>query len=67
MSWLVIRTDERDVHVLPADGRAQIARGHRPSRSCPCRPTPLREGPLDDSVWSHNEPDWPGATAPIVH
>ena len=62
MTWLVdAESDAPDVHVLPCeDGRP--ARGHKPTLACPaCRPRPVRNGPLDQPVWSHHEPTWPGA------
>lgn len=60
--WLVdAESDAPAVHVLPCEDDLP-ARGHEPSLFCPaCRPEPVRDGPLDTPVWSHNEPGWPGA------
>ncbi len=61
--WLVdADSDAPDVHVLPCTEDGQVARGHEPSLACPsCRPEAVRSGPLDQPVWSHVEPTWPGA------
>jgi hypothetical protein len=62
MTWLVVEVAPDEVHVLPCDEQDQLVRGHLPSMTCFCQPKAIREGPLDDPVWSHNEPSWPGAT-----
>ena len=58
--WLLI-VSHGDAHVLPAlDGAPAL--GHRAVRACPsCRPILVRKGPLDDPMWTHDEPSWPGA------
>jgi hypothetical protein len=59
-NWGVFETDSDGVHVAPAEGD-EVSAGHELSPSCWCHPKPLRDGPLDDPVWSHNEPGSPGA------
>jgi len=59
--WMVIQTVDDQVHVLPAvDGRRHAA--HTAAIECPCWPMALRDGPLDEPVWSHQQPGWPGET-----
>jgi hypothetical protein len=61
VSWLLVVTVADGIHVLPARDGAPAC-GHRAEIGCPaCMPEPLRDGPFDDPVWSHSEPDWPGA------
>lgn len=62
MSWLVVPVGPTEVHVLPCDEEERIVLGHQPTIACFCGPKAVRDGPLDDPVWSHNEPTWPGAT-----
>jgi len=55
--WALIQTIEGAVHVVPAlNGQAT----HPATSDCPCWPVAVREGPLDEPVWSHQEPGWPG-------
>lgn len=55
-------TDQQP-HVLPVDEDGNVVRGHEARIDCPaCRPVAIRNGPLDDPVWSHVEPTWPGAS-----
>lgn len=61
MTWLVLHVGPREVHVLPCDEDERLVLGHRPAITCFCHPRAIREGPLDDPIWSHNEPSWPGA------
>ena len=61
--WVVVETNG-GVHVLPYDGRGFA--DHHATRSCWCRPESVREGPLDEPIWSHNQPDWPGARKGLV-
>lgn len=58
--WIVV-VSHGDVHILPAeDGHPAV--GHLAARACPaCRPILVREGPLDEPIWTHDEPGWPGA------
>lgn len=59
--WLVVETAAGEVHVLP--GHDVPALGHRAVIACPsCQPIPVRAGPLDEPVWTHYEPGWPGQT-----
>ena len=51
------------VHVLPCDDAGNTVRGHEARIDCPaCQPVPKRDGPLDEPVWAHVEPTWPGAS-----
>jgi hypothetical protein len=60
--WVVVQTKEQGVHVLPVLDSGDYAAGHDAVITCPaCRPEPLRDGSLDEPVWSHYEPTWPGA------
>ena len=60
-------SDAPDVHVLPTNPDGTVACGHLPLLACPaCRPEAVREGPLDSPVWSHNEPNWPGANRGLM-
>jgi hypothetical protein len=62
MSWAVVETENEGVHVVPWDDDCGMpVLGHETGQSCGCRPTPKREGPLDEPVWSHHEPTWPGS------
>lgn len=63
MSWGVFPVeDPRARHVIPVDDEGYAACGHEVRVDCPaCQPKLLRDGPLDDPVWSHQQPDWPGA------
>lgn len=65
MSGWGVYEAEGDVHVVPVLDDEIV--GHELSRSCECRPTPLRDTLLDEPVWSHNHPDWPGANEVAVH
>lgn len=67
MTWGVFHLLGGDVHVVPVDEDEHLAGDHELSRSCPCHPMPVRESPLEDPIWSHNDPDWPGAIPGIVH
>jgi hypothetical protein len=60
--WVVIATLAEGVHVLPSIlGRGPSA-GHQARILCPaCQPIALRDGPLDEPTWAHDEPGWPGA------
>ena len=51
-----------DVHVAPSLGQHAFlpAAGHVLARDCWCRPEVIRDGPLDEPVWSHREAGWPG-------
>ena len=55
--------DTDDVHAAPVDADGALAGtlDHVIARDCPCLPTVVRDGPLDDPVWSHHDRTWPGA------
>ena len=62
MSWAVVTADSGDVHAMPWDDDLDAIGGnHVIERSCPCSPKIIRDSPLDDAVWSHQAPEWPGA------
>lgn len=62
MSWVGVDTGTDGVHVLPWDEERDVVAGdHVAVRTCPCHPVPERDAPLDEPVWSHREPGWPGA------
>lgn len=57
-----------DLHVVPVvgDDAEKPANGHSLTRGCSCTPkyVPVSADPMPlDAfvVWSHQEPDWPGA------
>ena len=64
----VVATVERaqEHHVLPVEDGV-VVRGHEARIDCTaCRPVPKRDGPLDDPIWSHSEPNWPGASEGFI-
>lgn len=81
--WGIFVVDESDVHVAPvledecgemvatgvctSDHSLNVHEDHDLSRSCPCGPELLRDGPLDDPIWSHRQPDWPGSEPTVIH
>jgi hypothetical protein len=67
MAWLVVQVRPRELHVLPCDEDERVVLGHRPAITCFCHPSAERDGPLDDPIWSHHEPSWPGAREELVN
>lgn len=59
--WIVAPDEE--IHVVPGLGD-EVANNHTLTPLCYCSPTPEKlhgSGPLDDPVWCHNDPSWPGS------
>jgi len=57
------RLDE--IHVAPCDDDGVLLCTHRLTIGCECRPTLVRNGPLDTPIISHREPRHPGANQPL--
>jgi hypothetical protein len=47
--------------VAPCDETGLLLPTHLLYAGCPCRPAVVRDGPLDDPIFSHMEPTHPGA------
>ena len=57
---------KNEVHVLPVDGAGNVVNGHEERLDCPaCQPVLRRDGPLDDPVVVHVDPNHPGADPSI--
>lgn len=53
------------VHVVPCNEVGDLLPGHVLEATCPCRPTLVRDGPLDEPVISHREPRHPGSNTSL--
>lgn len=63
MSWSVVEPEPGNVHVVPwDDAQDRIHEAHKADVACDCRPSPLKDSPFGEPVWSHHEPSWPGSS-----